>query len=48
MIRVAFFFQILPKLHFYLLHLVKRNISRIVGSASACQARDHGFDALHF
>ena len=40
------FFQILPKLHFYSLYLVKRLTSHrgTVGSASACQARGHGFE----
>ena len=46
MICVAFFFQILPNLHCYLLNSVKRDISHrgTVGSASACQARGNGFE----
>ena len=40
------FLQILPNIHFYLLHLVKRETSHrdTVGSASACQVRGHGFE----
>ena len=43
---VAFFFQILPKLHFYSLHFLNRQVSRsgTVGSVSVCQARGHWFE----
>ena len=48
MICGAFFLQILPNLHFYLLHLVKRQTSHggTVDSASACQARGRGLEPL--
>ena len=43
---LQFFLQILPNLQFQLLQLGRRQTSHrgTVGSASACQARGHGFE----